>query len=224
MKGLCYEKRLLISVAFITLFTTSAQAQNTSKYGNPDKPSAYVVGRFAFSSTDGSVKDEAGEKHGDFDIGNGGLDVGIGFKPDDIFRAELTYNYRGGGENEQDTYGGISGYQSHKYDLTSSAFMLNGYIDIPVSSKIKPYIGAGIGFANVEYSIEHESMWWGKQKEKASSIEFSYSFVAGVGFETNEQITWDFGYRYVDFGSFKKNGYKFDTSANEVLLGVRYSF
>ncbi|MGN1080381.1 MAG: hypothetical protein ACI4TE_09450, partial [Alphaproteobacteria bacterium] len=33
-----------------------------------------------------------------------------------------------------------------------------------------------------------------------------------------------YGYRYVDFGSFKKNGYKFDTSANEVLLGVRYSF
>lgn len=217
------KKGLLLSVAFVALFATSAQAQNTRGYRNAgyqDKSSVYAVGRFALSFTDGTAKDEDGAKYGDFDVGNGGLDVGVGIKLNDLFRAEVTYNYRGGGENEKTVYG--SYYESQKYNVTSSAFMLNGYIDVPVSSQIKPYIGAGVGFADVEYSVKYEGT--GKGKAKDSSTEFSYNFAAGIGLEMNKQVTWDIGYRYVDFGSFKKDGLKFETSANEILLGVRYSF
>ncbi len=205
---------LSLSAALIALFSASAHAA--------EKSAVYGVGRFAMQFADGSVVKSNGTEVGDFDLDNAGLDIGVGVKLNDMFRAEITYNYRGGGENEK-TWLSSSSYIKETYTLTTSGVMLNGYIDIPTNSAVKPYIGAGVGFTNVEYELEYEVNGF-HETDKVSSTEFSYNFAAGIGIEMNKQVTWDIGYRYTDYGSFKKNNVDFDTSASEVVVGVRYLF
>lgn len=218
------KKFLFLSVASVALSAFSARAQ-TPNANNADASAAgmYGVGQAALSFVDDSAKDLAdGAGYGDFDVGNGGFNIGVGYRLNDLVRAELTYNYRGGAENEK-TIQGAGVYSDNKYSVTTSGVMLNGYVDIPVGGTVTPYVGAGVGFTDVEYMVEFEGTG-GKGKRKVASSGFSYGFAAGVGIEMNERVAWDVGYRYVNHGSFKKHGGKFATAANEVLIGARYSF
>lgn len=45
-----------------------------------------------------------------------------------------------------------------------------------------------------------------------------------VGAEITKNVTVDVGYRYTDYGTMSKDGYKHDTKARQILAGVRYSF
>ena len=218
------KKFLFLSVASVALSAFSARAQ-TPNANNADASAAgmYGVGQAALSFVDDSAKDLVdGAGYGDFDVGNGGFNIGVGYRLNDLVRAELTYNYRGGAENEK-TIQGAGVYSDNKYSVTTSGVMLNGYVDIPVGGTVTPYVGAGVGFTDVEYMVEFEGTG-GKGKRKVASSGFSYGFAAGVGIEMNERVAWDVGYRYVNHGSFKKHGGKFATAANEVLIGARYSF
>lgn len=47
---------------------------------------------------------------------------------------------------------------------------------------------------------------------------------AGVGAEVAKNVTVDVGYRYTDYGTMSKDGYKHDTKAHQIPAGVRYSF
>ena len=218
------KKFLFLSVASVALSAFSARAQ-TPNANNADASAAgmYGVGQAVLSFVDDSAKDLVdGAGYGDFDVGNGGFNIGVGYRLNDLVRAELTYNYRGGAENEK-TIQGAGVYSDNKYSVTTSGVMLNGYVDIPVGGTVTPYVGAGVGFTDVEYMVEFEGTG-GKGKRKVASFGFSYGFAAGVGIEMNERVAWDVGYRYVNHGSFKKHGGKFATAANEVLIGARYSF
>ncbi len=218
------KKFLFLSVASVASSAFSAQAQ-TLNANNAELSGAgiYAVGQAVLSFVDDSAKNLAnGAGYGDFDVGNGGFDIGVGYRLNNWLRAEVTYNYRGGGENEKMVYGaGV--YSDNKYSVTTSGVMLNGYVDIPVGGAVVPYVGAGVGFTNVEYTIEFEGNG-GKGKRKVDSSGFSYGFAAGIGIEMNERVAWDVGYRYANHGSFKKHGGKFSTAANEILIGARYSF
>ncbi len=218
------KKALFLSVASVALSAVSAAAQ-TLDANNADSSESgmYAVGQAVLSFVDDSAKDLAsGAGYGDFDVGNGGFNIGAGYRMNDLLRAELTYNYRGGAENEK-TIQGAGVYSDNKYSVSTSGIMLNGYVDIPVGGAVTPYVGAGVGFTDVDYTVEFEGTG-GKGKRKVDSSGFSYGFAAGVGIEMNERVAWDVGYRYVNHGSFKKHGGKFTTAANEVLIGARYSF
>lgn len=45
-----------------------------------------------------------------------------------------------------------------------------------------------------------------------------------VGAEITKNVTVDVGYRYTDYGTMSKDGYKHDTKAHQIPAGVRYSF
>lgn len=214
------KKTLFLSVAFVASSAFPVRAQTVS---DSSGAGMYAVGQAMLSFVDASAKDvESGAGYGDFDVGNGGFNVGVGYRLNDLLRAELTYNYRGGSENEK-TICGVGVYSDNKYSVTTSGVMLNGYVDIPVGGAVAPYVGAGVGFTDVEYTFEFAGTG-GKGKRNTASSGFSYGFATGVGIEMNEQVTWDVGYRYVNHGSFKKHGGKFKTAVNEILIGARYSF
>lgn len=46
----------------------------------------------------------------------------------------------------------------------------------------------------------------------------------GVGAEVAKNVTVDVGYRYTDYGTMSKDGYKHDTKTHQIPAGVRYSF
>ena len=77
------------------------------------------------------------------------MDLGFGFGA--FVGGRLTPNVRLEGEvayraNDLDSFGAnpVGG------EVTSLAFMANGYYDFPVQSAVIPYVGAGVGVADVE--------------------------------------------------------------------------
>ena len=68
-----------------------------------------------------------------------------------------------------------------------------------------------------DYPEDNETFTHSKNK-------FAYSLMAGVGAEVAKNVTVDVGYRYTDYGTMSKDGYKHDTKAHQIPAGVRYSF
>ncbi|MCE9524408.1 MAG: outer membrane beta-barrel protein [Alphaproteobacteria bacterium] len=72
--------------------------------------------------------------------------------------------------------------------------MVNFYYDIHLfDGAILPWIGAGLGGAYVDYSIDEPS---GQFNSKDNSWVFAYQFMAGVTFPVAEGISMSAGYRY----------------------------
>ncbi|HOV05231.1 MAG TPA: outer membrane beta-barrel protein, partial [Kaistiaceae bacterium] len=78
----------------------------------------------------------------------------------------------------------------------------NGYIDLGTYAGITPYVGAGIGTSYLETSnISYinpngaTGTWHG-----AGQWNFAWALQAGVGYEVNERLTLEAGYRYINLG------------------------
>lgn len=93
--------------------------------------------------------------------------------------------------------------------------MINGYVDLPTAAKVRPYLGVGVGMGRAKYGSTYSGV-----KENLSKTKFTYGLSAGLTYEATEALSWDFGYRYADFGKF--DGIK--TKANEILVGARFAF
>ena len=81
--------------------------------------------------------------------------LGVGYKFNDWFRADFTGEYRGkanfhGSDNVTFTGGrGVDNYSGSKSEWV---FMANAYVDLGTWWCLTPYVGAGIGGANVKIS------------------------------------------------------------------------
>lgn len=101
--------------------------------------------------------------------------------------------------------------------------MLNGYYDISTGTIVKPYVGAGLGLADIK--VKYQDV---EDLVSISKTKFAWNLNAGVGFEVAENITVDVGYRYLKVEDVKKNfgdsSTKIKTRANEFSVGVRFDF
>ncbi len=108
------------------------------------------------------------------------------------------------------------------------SLMLNGYYDIPVSTRFYPYLGAGVGLAQVKSRL-------GLLDSSNPDVEFkdnnfAFQLMAGVGYKLNENWAIDFGYRYINNGEGEWNIdggrqiIKFNSVEHQVTAGVRYTF
>jgi opacity protein-like surface antigen len=138
-------------------------------------------------------------------------------------RAEAEIAYHRNDVDEVSAFGiGVPG------DGTVSAlsFMVNGYYDFHSgNSPWVPYLGGGIGVANVDADISVI----GLQFVDDSATVFAYQLMAGLGFNINPTTTLTMGYRY--FGTTDPEfddvfGVPFDSEyqAHEFNLGVRVAF
>jgi opacity protein-like surface antigen len=94
-------------------------------------------------------------------------------------------------------------------------------------SRVKPFIGAGIGFANVELRKQGISATGVIMKDSDTGMAFHVS--AGVGFEVFERTTLEIGYRYMqssDLSFTARDGTKTktDLKANMITFGLRRQF
>ena len=97
----------------------------------------------------------------DYDADTGyAIGAALGKRLNDSWRAEAELTYR---DNEIGDVGGVP----VDGDVTSTALMFNGYYDFYTESDLEPYVGAGIGYADVEVGGEGEDV-------------FAYQFKAGV--------------------------------------------
>jgi len=79
----------------------------------------------------------------------------------------------------------------NEFTFSMVSFMANGYFDVPTNSPLRPYIGAGLGFAVA--GVEEEV---GGLNSTDSDMVGAFQFMAGLGFDFSPKATFTFGYRY----------------------------
>lgn len=179
----------------ISLAASSANAQTW-----------YAGGYGALNYThDGSVTAFAGDAKYDLGLGIAGY---IGFFVQDNIRIEGELSYRA---NDIDSIGGpVSG------DVETLAVMANALIDFKLESNFEPYLGAGLGLAEVEYRIGVLGF---------DDTVLAVQMIAGLGVELSPTVELTVDYRLfmtedVRVGAFGEAEYV----NSAVAIGLRKAF
>jgi opacity protein-like surface antigen len=151
--------------------------------------------------------------------------IGYSFKSN--FRTEAELVYQG---NDTDSLDYYSPNGIERYDLTgdisSTSLFINGYYDFRNSSSFTPFIGAGVGFSNVELS--DVNFFGGFSDLNDDDFVLAYHLDAGISYEINERFTVDLKYRYFEtedpeFDSYFGTG-EIEYSSHNIYTGLRVSF
>jgi len=206
----------LITAAIILLQTVSAVAESTTDAPNLRTREVYYIslkgGMTAFSDISYNDFED------DPDMGNLTATLGSGIEGAAAFgwqfsdgRLELEGGYY---KSEVES---IANVPVTGIDYTMATLMLNGYYDFETHSDWRPYIGAGIGAANIIVDVP-------ESKDDAYAI--AYKLGAGLGVDVSRHMTFDLGYMFLftsDFslktpdGAFVEN-----MDGHTVTLGVRF--
>ena len=119
-----------------------------------------------------------------YDLGySAGVQIGYAFGGP---RVEFEYNYRNNGASTIYT---VNGTQSASGSLTSNNFMLNVLYDFDTGSKWTPYIGLGLGVADVSANNIHPSnaVAVGSFLDGSSS-KFAAQFIFGAEYAVSDKI------------------------------------
>lgn len=111
-------------------------------------------------------------------------------------------------------------------DITSTALYFNGYYDFNLEGAIQPYVGAGIGYADV--SVEYSPS--GIPVIDDSEGKFAYQLKAGATWQANEQ--WEFygeyAYRATEdlelSNQLFPGSLEIENQSNAFMFGARYRF
>jgi outer membrane protein OmpA-like peptidoglycan-associated protein len=151
----------------------------------------------------------------------GGYAVGNGFR----FEGELGYRDNDLGDNDSLDDGG---------NLSAWSLMANGYYDFNRGGVVQPYVGLGIGIAEVDVDAADLDPAPAVFAD-GSETGFAWQGMIGLGWQVAPQLIVDLGYRY-----FSVDGVDFDVTVDTlppaifnaegdydqqaVTLGLRYSF
>ena len=134
---------------------------------------------------------------------------GIGYRWNNWFRTDVTGEYR-----SKSDFDGLDigtpvnpadplipdNYTAKKSEWLA---LLNGYVDVGTWHGITPFVGAGVGAANVKISdftdvgTTVDSVAFGDDHDEWN---FAWALYAGLGFEVTEAFTVELAYRYLDMG------------------------
>lgn len=140
-------------------------------------------------------------------------DLGFGFGA--FIGGKVTPNVRLEGEigyraNDLKSFGGtgVGG------EVTSLAFMANGYYDIPVQSALIPYIGAGIGLADVEMD--------GLRND--SDTVLAFQLMAGGAIPVSPTVALTAEYRLFGTEDPRAGNLEYEYLHSGFLVGIRANF
>lgn len=145
--------------------------------------------------------------------------VALGYSFDNNFRTELEL---AGRWNDAETVGGASG----SGDTTTTSGMVNVVLDLDVDSDFTPYLGAGLGAANVENSgiatISNSTI-------SDDDTVFAYQAIAGVSYDLGNMISVTADYRYfttddVSLTTASNVSVEQEYASHSFLIGLRLDF
>jgi opacity protein-like surface antigen len=142
--------------------------------------------------------------------------AGIGYRFNNWFRVDGTFEYRGGGQigvSDYLTYNAgttrVQQTNTYKGNLSSMVALFNGYVDLGTWNCLTPYIGAGIGYASntisgmtdqgIVFAGGPSSATLGTARNGDKSG-VAWALMAGLGYEVNKNLTLEVGYRYLNLG------------------------
>ncbi|MBW7983108.1 outer membrane protein [Enterobacillus tribolii] len=149
--------------------------------------------------------------------GNAGLVFGYNFMNDFNLpiRTELDYTYREG----TDSYHNVSNLGTNHNRVRVQSVMVNNYYDIQTGTPFTPYVGVGIGYANVKLDQSLAG-----NTNSGSYDNFAWSVGTGVSYAINSHLDLDVGYKYLDAGKGKANGSEVKVGTHDFTAGVNYYF
>jgi outer membrane protein OmpA-like peptidoglycan-associated protein len=211
------DMRILIGIAaagLIAGLTTAAQAQTDGWYMGADA-GVNVVPDLNVKTTKGTFKSS-------FDTGYGVLvQAGYGFGP---VRVEGELGWR---SNDLSKANNLSGGGS--LDLFSA--MANAYYDIATGTPFTPFIGVGIGGADVSASKLRAA---GVTLSNDDDFQFAYQGIAGVSYAVSPDLSIKLDYHYLrttqaslnEETAFDSHGgkAKLTYASHAVMLGFTYKF
>lgn len=199
-------KKMLLLAGVASVFAFNANAFDF----NP-----YLSAKVKYAFTDSSVNVDSQKFSLDKDLigGSGALGVKFPFASG-AFRIEAEYTRT---DDAKKKFRGEN--QDERAELRVQALMFNAYYDFSTNTPLSPYVTAGMGGARMKFSAGDEAI---HQTELAWQLGF------GVSYEFCEHLSADLGYRYINYGEFSDDVYgertKVKSQANEIALGVRYTF
>jgi opacity protein-like surface antigen len=111
----------------------------------------------------------------------------------------------------------------NEFTFSMVSFMGNGYFDIPTHSPLRPYLGAGLGFAVAGVEEEVAGL-----TSTDSDLVGAFQLMAGIGFDISPRATFTFGYRYfttTDPSFFTAFGpLETEFTSHDFLFGARFRF
>lgn len=143
--------------------------------------------------------------------------VGVGYRVNDVFRADATVDVFSGsgavaGTSDDACPGGGVNTDcalSSTGEFVSYSLMANAYVDLATIAKFTPYVGAGVGATQVN---------WGEFNGTGSCVDggvacggaadvnvtnsglsqwrITWALMAGVSYDLSERVKLDLGYRY----------------------------
>lgn len=173
--------------------------------------------------------------------------IGIGYRWNNWFRTDITGEYR----SKSDFHGldiatpvnPADPLIPNQYTALKSEWLAlaNAYFDLGTWHGITPFVGGGVGAANVwisdftDVGVTVNSVAFG---EDHGEWNFAWALYAGLGFEVTEAFTVELAYRYLDLGDGESgdlvgfdgtntvdNPMIFeDITSHDIKLGVRYTF
>ncbi len=215
------KKTLLLTTAAV-LFSFSVQAapaanQTASAPKETKTIAPYASVKAVYSWEKVKLSDDESPASSTFKAPGLNIAVGAdfqGIRAEDGIRAEIEYAYRALKSKtsvDEDVVG--------KEKFGMQTYMLNAYYDIGTGTMVKPYVGAGLGLADIKVKYQDA-----EDLVSISKTKFAWNLNAGIGFEVAENVTVDVGYRYLQVEEAKKELLKIKTRANEISVGVRFDF
>ncbi len=148
--------------------------------------------------------------------GSAFMGIGAGYQFNNWFRADMTAEYRTAAN-----YHAVASYNGAAFvpnpcgglgrcpdvytgSISSAVFLANGYVDLGTWSGITPYIGAGVGLANVRSGlfVDHSiGNTGGGYSLGASKTNFAWAGMAGLSYTVSPNLKLDMGYRYLSLGN-----------------------
>jgi opacity protein-like surface antigen len=218
MKAQIFE-RAIVSAGFVALLAmflpSTAWAQDKPWYVAGSLGASFVNDVDATDSTGFTITVDSDTGI----VGTGAFGRSFG-----NFRAEAEVLYN---TNDVSTISALGVSLGASGDVSTLGFMVNGYYDFETNSKWKPYIGGGIGGANV--SLNNLSVV-GIQIADDDTTVFAYQAKVGVAYEFSPAWEGTLGYRFFgaeDADFVDSDGDPFSTDglqAHIIELGVRFRF
>jgi opacity protein-like surface antigen len=172
------------------------------------------------------------------------FDAGIGYRWNHWFRTDITGEYRGSSDFhglDVATVGPDVVPDEYTGKKSEWLALLNAYVDLGTWHGITPFVGAGVGAANIKISdftdvgTTVDSIAFGADHDQWN---FAWALYAGLGFEVTDALTLELSYRYLDMGDAESgdlvdylgnnpndNPMEFhDITSHDIRVGMRYNF
>ena len=208
------NKTLLLATIATSIIAFNANAMDVSPYVSAKLKYSFSEPEVDFSGTGGDKFDV------DDKVFGGTIAAGLSTKlSSGAIRAEIEYNKSADAKKTKAVaVDNIIG--SGAFKVETQSIMLNGYYDFDTNTQFKPYIGAGVGYTKLKGSLKFDGESLGSMDDNT----FTWQIGAGIGYDVNNNVTLEAGYRYIDYGDFKEDDVKLESKAHEILAGVRDNF